>query len=233
MKNPKARERTGGGNTAPPPSHVTRRTAFLRTKGRSARVVSEVLHAAAEEIGKKGYSALRVEDVAARSGVNKTTIYRRWPTKVDLVAAMIRHFAEVPEPPETGSLRTDLLVLLKHTAARAGSRYGRGIVRMIQLERTDPEVDLVAQQIAKEQMRPRRLVLERAMARGELPPETDVDLILELLFSPVVKRIAFARESPTDSFLERVVDIVLAGAQSGAGSQPRPPRRQARQTARK
>jgi AcrR family transcriptional regulator len=197
----------------------------VRTKGRSARVVSEVLLAAAEEIGAKGYAALRVEDVAARSGVNKTTIYRRWPTKVDLVAATILHFADVPEPPETGSVRTDLLALLKHTAARAGSRHGRGIVRMIQLERSDPEVDLVAQRIAKEQMRPRRIVLERAMARGELPQGTDVDLILELVFSPVVKRIAFARESPTESFLERVVDIVLAGARSGAGARPASGRR--------
>ena len=90
----------------------TRRTEGRRVHGRSARVVEDVLKATLEEIGRAGYEALRVEDVASRSGVNKTTIYRRWPTKVDLVSAAMRHLAPAPEPPETGSVRSDLLALL-------------------------------------------------------------------------------------------------------------------------
>ena len=60
-----------------------RRTVGARTGGRSERVVRDVLRAAIEELSTNGYSALRVEDVAARAGVNKTTVYRRWPTKAD------------------------------------------------------------------------------------------------------------------------------------------------------
>src|SRR5689334_17439746 len=100
-------------------SHLTRRTEGVRTRGRSARVVEEVLKATLEEIGQRGYQTMRIEDVAARSGVNKTTIYRRWPTKLDLLAAAVRHFAPVPDPPETGTLRGDLLVLLRTIARKS------------------------------------------------------------------------------------------------------------------
>ena len=72
------------------PKPNTRRTEGVRVKGRAARVVSDVLIATAEELTRVGYAAFRVEDVAARSGVNKTTIYRRWPTKPELVTAAVR-----------------------------------------------------------------------------------------------------------------------------------------------
>lgn len=67
----------------------TRRTGNARTRGRAANVVHRVVSATADELSRVGYAALRVEDVAARSGVHKTTIYRRWPTKTELVAATI------------------------------------------------------------------------------------------------------------------------------------------------
>ena len=70
-----------------PTERSTRRTEGIRSRGRSARVVQEVLTATAEELGRSGYAALRIEDVAERAGVNKTTIYRRWPTKAALVKA--------------------------------------------------------------------------------------------------------------------------------------------------
>jgi AcrR family transcriptional regulator len=198
------------------PHAATRRTEGIRTSGRSARVVEEVLRTTAEELGRGGYALLRVEDVAARSGVNKTTIYRRWPTKVDLVAAALLHVAEAPEPPDTGSVREDLLALLKHWAVRANSPLGRGLVRMVQLERTHPEVDQVVQRIAAEHGRVRRRVVERAVARGDLPAGTDAELVVELTFAPVFRRIATAKKPPDPEFIEAVVDVVLAGAKAGA-----------------
>ena len=70
-------------------SQSPRRTEGKRVHGRSARVQSAVLRATAEELGRVGFAALRIEDVALRSGVNKTTIYRRWPTKQELVRASL------------------------------------------------------------------------------------------------------------------------------------------------
>src|SRR5262245_30180064 len=144
-----------------PPSssraRAPRRTEGRRTRGRSARVVTNVLRTTLEEIGRVGYEALRFEDVAARSGVNKTTIYRRWPTKVELVSAALRELVSPQELPETGNVHSDLVELLRAHAARAQSPLGRGILTMLQMERAHPEVDAVKRQLREEHMRARRV----------------------------------------------------------------------------
>src|SRR6187455_1103921 len=100
---------------APKAKRGPRKLARPRTGGRSARVVSEVLSATLEAFAEQGYAGLSVEAVALRAGVNKTTIYRRWPTKADLVgAALVSLRDDDPEPPNTGSLRDDLLQVLQH-----------------------------------------------------------------------------------------------------------------------
>src|SRR5262245_16527517 len=108
----------------------TRRTEGLRVQGRSARVVEAVLQAAAEQLGEVGFAALRIEDVAARSGVNKTTIYRRWPSKEELVTAVLETLRLVPDTPDTGTLRGDLLQLLRAIANGAATPAGRGLIRL-------------------------------------------------------------------------------------------------------
>src|SRR4051812_35901624 len=106
-------------STARPPSlRPTRRTENVRVQGRSARVVEAILQAVGEELGRVGYADLRIEDVATLSGVNKTTIYRRWPQKSELVTAAVERLTPVPEVYDTGSLRSDLLALLHDIRAR-------------------------------------------------------------------------------------------------------------------
>src|SRR3978361_1317186 len=128
----------------------TRRTEGVRVKGRAARVVSDVLTATAEELSRVGYAALRVEDVAARSGVNKTTIYRRWPTKPELVGAALRSVWETPEVPDTGSLRSDFVASLSKSATFAMSPIGRGLTRVIQVERAHPELEPIARSLRED-----------------------------------------------------------------------------------
>lgn len=200
--------------------NATRRTSGLRTRGRSERVVRLVLQAVAEELGRGGYAELRVEDVAARSGVNKTTIYRRWPSKAELVAAAIRQFAEAPKPPSTGSLRRDLIALLEHMAARVQTPSGMGIVRTIQMERYNPELEAVTREIKAEQWKLRRAVVEQGIARGELPLMADAELVTELLFAPVLRRITLQRKVDA-SFVRSTVDLVLAGARADLSGTPR------------
>ncbi|HEY4158264.1 MAG TPA: helix-turn-helix domain-containing protein, partial [Polyangiaceae bacterium] len=105
----------------------TRRTGDVRVQGRAARIVNEVLRTTAEELTRVGYVALRVEDVALRSSVNKTTIYRRWPTKPELVAAALRFAVRRPEAPDTGSLRGDLLEAIAASVRTATSPIARGL----------------------------------------------------------------------------------------------------------
>ncbi len=170
-----------------------------------------------------GYEALRFEDVATVSGVNKTTIYRRWPTKIDLVGAALRHLVPPSEPPATGSIRSDLLELLRAMVKRAQSPLGRGLLKMMQNEATHPEVEHMKRELHADHLRVRSIVVEEAIARGELPGDIDTELIVELTFSPVIRRVINATAPADEEFLEAAVDVVLAGARAGAARR-RPPR---------
>ncbi len=91
-----------------PSEPSVRRSPQARVGGRSARVVSTVLRTTLEVLGERGYAGLRIEDVAAQAGVNKTTIYRRWPTRADLVIAALTTLATPPKAVHSGRLEGDL-----------------------------------------------------------------------------------------------------------------------------
>jgi AcrR family transcriptional regulator len=189
----------------------TRRTEGVLTGGRAARVVDEVLEATAEELSRVGYAALRVDEVAERSGVNKTTIYRRWPTKSELVGAALERFKPIGEAVDTGNLRDDLLAAVRETVDFCTSATGRGLVRVLQMERADPEVEAIARTLRIRQRKARAHMVERAIARGELPAETRPELVIELVFAPVSSRILSFGEPVDDAFAREVVDTILAG----------------------
>ncbi len=189
----------------------TRRTEGVRVKGRAARVVSDVLTATAEELSRVGYAALRVEDVAARSGVNKTTIYRRWPTKPELVGAALRAVWEPPDVPDTGSLRTDFVASLSRTAAFAMTPIGRGLTRVIQVERAHPELEPIARSLRADYRSLREVLVQRGIDRHELPPTADARFVHDMMTAPIFSRL-FTEGEPVDAaFIENVVDVVLCG----------------------
>lgn len=195
-----------------PCGRATRRTEGVYTEGRSARVVDAVFRATAQELSRCGYALLRVEDVATRSGVNKTTIYRRWPSKAELVAATLAEPGVLPDPPDTGTLRGDLLETVHRMTALASSPLGRGFLRVIQAERGDPEVDRIARTLRKRNRGVRRMLIERGIARGELPQGTDPDLVGELVFAPIMSRVITFQETLEEGFAEQIIDFVLRGA---------------------
>lgn len=190
-----------------------------RTGGRSARVVHDVLEATLEEFARVGYSALSVEAVAQRAGVNKTTIYRRWPTKAELVRAALTGASTRAEVPDTGSVRGDLLEVLRRITKVAATPRKRSIMRAFFAEQSEPELADIGRSLRDERM-PRSIV-DRAIARGELPAKTDAKLLLEIVMAPVRHRAIVGLEAIDDAFLERVVDVVVRGAASGALA-PRP-----------
>ena len=200
--------------TTPPPScpRAGRRTEGCRVRGRSARVVDHVLRATVEELGRVGYAALRVEDVAAASKVNKTTVYRRWPTKIDLVAAALQETVRFPLPPDTGDVREDLLESLREGLAFACSPTGRGIIRILQAERAHPEVEAISRSLRAQHRQQRRTILERAVERGQLPPRLNADLIVEILHATLYSRVIAQQEIIDEGFFTDVVDLLLAGA---------------------
>lgn len=197
-----------------------RRTEGTRIGGRSERVVSTVLAATHEELGRVGYDALRVEDVAERSGVAKTTIYRRWPTKAELVAASLRVVSDEHDVPDTGSLRGDLLAMAMKTVHMCQTPTGRGILRMLQVERADPEVEVLAQALRERRQQRNRALLERAIARGELPKDVNTELLLDLIFAFVYVRVIFRGGNLDEDSAAAAIDTVLAGMHAGAARLP-------------
>jgi AcrR family transcriptional regulator len=193
-------------------SDRTRRTGNARTGGRAAKVVDRVVLATAQELSRVGYAALRVEDVAARSRVHKTTIYRRWPTKGELVAAAIATLMRRNDrlvAIDTGTLRGDLRASLQ--VALDLKPFEQGILRVMQTERALPEVNALARRLRDEVHRLRVTMVERGIARGELPKGTDAELIVDLVSAPVQRALLFG-ESVDASYLDRVLDFVLARA---------------------
>lgn len=191
-----------------------RRTEGVRVQGRSARVVESVLKATAEELGRVGFLALRIDDVAERSGVNKTTIYRRWASKEELVASMLERVALHQEVPDTGSLRGDLRALLGAIAERAESPEGRGLVRLIQAERGRAEFAPILRRIRTEHLQARRTIFERAITRSEIPTGSDATLLVELAVAPLIARLL--NDQPIDArFVHLLVETVVAGAAAG------------------
>ena len=190
-----------------------------RVGGRSARVVATVLETTLEVLGREGFSRLRVEVVADRAGVNKTTIYRRWPTRADLVVAALTTLAGPPRAAEVGRLETDLVALFMSATTLRSTAAGRGIVSALIAESGDPEVARVCNELREMHRRPARILLEHARTRGELPAGTDVDLLLDVLTGAVYGRLRECPEPLDAGWVRRVIRLVLSGV--GAPTVPR------------
>lgn len=205
----------------PPPTMearpITRRTGGVRTGGRSARVVDAVFAATRKELGRVGYVALRIEDVATISGVNKTTVYRRWPTKVELVSQALRSDDYDSPVADTGDLRADLRKMLFDDVDTFLTPERVGMMRIFYAERSNPEVDALGRELRELHRRPRIERIERAVSAGDLPVGTDPELLIDVLLGTVYGKITRLGDAVSHDYLERLVDLVLDGAVRGGG----------------
>jgi AcrR family transcriptional regulator len=203
-------------------------------------VVRGALEATLEGLAEHGYDALRIEDVATRAGVNKTTIYRRWPTKADLVrAALLSITSDGIVAPRTGSLRGDLLSLAWSTVELIRSCEGRGLFRMLQTAGPESELMAICMSLKERHEVVPRAVVEEAAARGEIRPSVDPMLIFTMLGAAVHHHMVMNRSDADERFVHHLVDLLLHGAlrptapkrpgakQRAKGTRP-PPRRAAR-----
>jgi AcrR family transcriptional regulator len=188
-------------------------------QARGAPVVSEVLKATLAELSRVGYAALRVEDVAARAEVNKTTVYRRWPTKPDLVRATLESIVgEKPKVPDTGSLRKDLVALGVAMNGFARSARGNGITKLLVAEGPDSEIFKIAYSIHLKHQHLARPILERAVLRGELASIAAGEIVIEALDAVIGHRCFIERLGIQKREIERLVDLLV----NGAGPRQRP-----------
>lgn len=183
--------------------------------GRSGRVVADVLAAAAGELATRGYAGFRVEEVASVAGVNKTTIYRRWPTKAALVEAALREVApHFRERPKTGSVEGDLFELLRRSVHWQKTALGASIVRMVHLEAREPSLERILKRLSEESFEPWIAAIEQGKARGEIGAGIDARLLTQMISVPAMVRLHRLGERVDDSTLAEIVRIVVSGARS-------------------
>jgi AcrR family transcriptional regulator len=173
------------------------------------------MDAAISELARSGYAGFRMEAVASLAAVNKTTIYRRWPTRVELVAALVERMRtplrEAPLP-DTGRLESDLVEAFARRSSVAQSVDGRAWARLL-AERHSPEVEAMIGSAVDERRDEWRSMVTRGISRGELPPGTDAPLVLELVRAIVDCRSSARRVDR--GWLTLAVRTVIAGARAG------------------
>ncbi len=188
---------------------------------RGDKLVDKVMEATLEELARQGYGSLSIEDVAVRAGVAKTTVYRRWPTKPELVLAALGCAADDAgvASNDTGSLRGDLMAMMRSFRDFASTSRGSSLMRMMLAEGSASEVATLARTMRKSRETKPRAVIRRAIARGELPKGSDPRLVLSTLFGVVQHYVLFLDEPCDDRTLDRLVTLVLDGASNG-GARP-------------
>jgi len=190
-----------------------------RGRPRSERARKAILGAAAELLLARGLSEVSMDAVAERAGVSKATIYRWWPTKESLALdALYTEWAAAPsQTRDTGSLRGDLLSMLRPWARLAGSRpYGRVVAALLTEAQTDPVFGAEYRQRFLEPRREQvREIFRRAIERGELPAGTKVEVALDLLYGSMYHRLLNGHAPLNDRFVRDVVDTVLNGVLPG------------------
>ena len=185
-----------------------------RGRPRSEKARQAILAAAIDLLLAQGLQAVSMDEVADRAGVSKATIYRWWPTKETLALDALYHEWDTfrPSLPDTGSLRGDLLALLRPWIRRARKRpYARVVAALIEETNTDPEfATLYHERVVNPRRDPARAVLRRAIEREEIPADTNIEVTLDLLYGALFHRLLHGHAPLSDRFIEDVVDATLA-----------------------
>ena len=200
-----------------------------RGRPRSEEAHRAILAAVVELLSEHGLGGLTIEAVAARAGVGKTTIYRRWETKNELVLEAMEQLRPPGPPPDTGSLLGDLGALVAVQRQRLeASLLPRVIPRVLGESLEDPDLHA---QIVERAVNPIRDILgeivRRALDRGELREDLDVETMIDVLHASPIYALLMARGAidAVAGVPERVVPLLLEGvSSSSAGPKSARPR---------
>lgn len=196
----------------------------VSTDPRVVRTRSTVLQVAAEILGARGYEGFTIDAVVHDSGVAKTTIYRHWPTRADLLHDVLLSAKPAGASRETGDLRRDLITVLG-SVARATTQdvFLRSMPSLVVAAQQDSELKALHSRLADERSAGLRGLLNRARDRGDLRAGCNIELLAHTLIGLVfVRRIL--RDLPVGhAEITQVVDLILDGAAPGNHSVPRPP----------
>src|SRR5947209_1165980 len=173
-----------------------------------------ILRSTLKLLQESGFPELSIESIAAEADVGKTTVYRWWPNKAALVADAFSSSADRElRFPNTGSVRSDMSIQMKHLVRVLRGRRGRIVAALIGGGQSDPE--LIAA-FRDRFMMPRRqeayATLRRGISRGELPAHLDLDVALDILYGSLYMRFLIRQTGLTEEYVDQVVDLVMSGA---------------------
>ncbi|MEY2583414.1 MAG: hypothetical protein QOE09_3263 [Ilumatobacteraceae bacterium] len=178
---------------------------------RSQRARQAVLDATADLVAAVGVERTTIDEIASRSGVAKTTIYRHFASKEVLVVEAVHACTYIPVISDTGSLRDDLISCFSGTTkASYDGRLGDMMLSLMDAAQRDPELGRLVRAQTDQRRRFATAVIERAVARRQLPADVDVDLLVTLLAGPLIYTKLVRRQRVTDELVAAVVDTVLS-----------------------
>jgi AcrR family transcriptional regulator len=196
-----------------PTVHPRPDVAPKRGRPRNAETHRSILRATIVLIREIGYDAVTMEGVAEKAGVGKATLYRRWDGKEMLVAEAIKQIANEIPITDTGTLRGDLLTVLRTTAGMyrdpATGALLSGLVAAI--ARSERIAAAVRGGFVAARREALRQVLERWRERGELFPDVDVEILMDMINGPLFYRFLLRGETVSEPVVEAIVDMLLGG----------------------
>ena len=204
-----------GGEHGKDPSAVQRRRPG---RPRNAAYDKSILAAALEMLVEKGYTGLTIDGVAARAGVGRPTIYRRWPSKAALAIAALEEAVPQSATPDisTGSLRDDLRAFQRDRVARMNLAVTRPVVAgLVSDSVDDPALADAFRAWYQRHQEAAVAALQRAIGRGELPAGVDVEFINDLLLGPLFTRSVVRGEHLEPCHGDATVEVVLAAFCTG------------------
>jgi len=161
-------------------------------------------------LAEHGVAGATVDEVAERAGVSKATIYRHWGSRARLIHAAISSIDGPYVEPDTGSLRDDLVALLRDMVEYLDRHdVGRVVPSVIDAATRDPELAALHHQTQRRALRAFERTVRRGVERGELPSDVDVPLFVDLVRSPFVYRRIVAQTPVGADDIEPVIDLVL------------------------
>jgi AcrR family transcriptional regulator len=170
-----------------------------------------ILDATIELLAEVGYDRMTMDTVAARAKASKATIYRRWPDKTALVLDALRsHGSLVPDLADTGSLRGDLQLYVRESAAATAGTDGSLVAGLLAVASRDRELGaLFAQRFHDEQLPTIRALVDRARERQEIGPNHDAMFISEVLPGVLIMHLLVLGLPADEPFIHGLVDHVL------------------------
>ena len=167
-----------------------------------------VLRATIDLIAEHGVTAVTVDAVAERSGVSRPTIYRRWGSRDSLIHAAYSRLQRALVEPDTGSVREDLIALLRQLVAYLNRI--RVFPSLMEASARDPQLAALREETERAARSTYERVVRRGIQRGELPADLDVQLFIDLVISPFICQRIVSQSKIEPSRIEPVVDAVLA-----------------------